>query len=324
MTAGAAAAAPAQGLLAEHRRGAAREARRGDRPGRLHHFSGRHDERAARQAAGAARAELGGGHGQPDAGGRGRSRVHGLPERAEARQRGSAIRCARPSCSSRDPAERLGRAPGRCSLLVVGGSLGAKALNEIVPKALALIPAGAAPVGDCTRAAPSRSTSCAPTTRPPASQAELTPFIDDTARAFAEADLIVCRAGASTVTEIAAVGAAAVFVPFPSAVDDHQTTNAQLPGGRGRRLAGAADATSRPQWLADLLQNTAARRELIRRALAAKTHAARPSATRAEMVARLRGAGKSHETRDQAHSFRRHRRRRHVAASPKCCATWAT
>jgi UDP-N-acetylglucosamine--N-acetylmuramyl-(pentapeptide) pyrophosphoryl-undecaprenol N-acetylglucosamine transferase len=56
--------------------------------------------------------------------------------------------------------------------------------------------------------------------------AELTPFIDDTAPAFAEADLIVCRAGASTVTEIAAVGAAALFVPFPFAVDDHQTTNA--------------------------------------------------------------------------------------------------
>jgi UDP-N-acetylglucosamine--N-acetylmuramyl-(pentapeptide) pyrophosphoryl-undecaprenol N-acetylglucosamine transferase len=59
-------------------------------------------------------------------------------------------------------------------------------------------------------------------------QAELTAFIDDTAQAFAEADLIVCRAGASTVTEIAAVGAAALFVPFPSAVDDHQTRNARF------------------------------------------------------------------------------------------------
>ncbi|MDP0971757.1 glycosyltransferase, partial [Klebsiella pneumoniae] len=59
-------------------------------------------------------------------------------------------------------------------------------------------------------------------------QAELTPFIDDTARAFAEADVIVCRAGASTVTEIAAVGAAAIYVPFPAAVDDHQTANARF------------------------------------------------------------------------------------------------
>jgi UDP-N-acetylglucosamine--N-acetylmuramyl-(pentapeptide) pyrophosphoryl-undecaprenol N-acetylglucosamine transferase len=58
--------------------------------------------------------------------------------------------------------------------------------------------------------------------------AELTPFIEDTAQAFADADLIICRAGASTVTEIAAVGAAAIYVPFPFAVDDHQTTNANF------------------------------------------------------------------------------------------------
>ena len=59
-------------------------------------------------------------------------------------------------------------------------------------------------------------------------QAELTPFIQDTAQAFAEADLIICRSGASTVTEIAAIGAAAIYVPFPFAVDDHQTTNANF------------------------------------------------------------------------------------------------
>jgi UDP-N-acetylglucosamine--N-acetylmuramyl-(pentapeptide) pyrophosphoryl-undecaprenol N-acetylglucosamine transferase len=59
-------------------------------------------------------------------------------------------------------------------------------------------------------------------------EAELTPFIEDTAQAFADADLVICRAGASTVTEIAAVGVAAIYVPFPFAVDDHQTTNAQF------------------------------------------------------------------------------------------------
>jgi UDP-N-acetylglucosamine--N-acetylmuramyl-(pentapeptide) pyrophosphoryl-undecaprenol N-acetylglucosamine transferase len=75
-------------------------------------------------------------------------------------------------------------------------------------------------------------------------QAELTPFIEDTASAFADADLIVCRAGASTVTEIAAVGAAAIFVPFPSAVDDHQTTNAQfLVGAGGGWLVQQSDLT---------------------------------------------------------------------------------
>ena len=59
-------------------------------------------------------------------------------------------------------------------------------------------------------------------------KAELTPFIENTAQAFADADLIICRAGASTVTEISAVGAAAIYVPFPFAVDDHQTTNANF------------------------------------------------------------------------------------------------
>jgi UDP-N-acetylglucosamine--N-acetylmuramyl-(pentapeptide) pyrophosphoryl-undecaprenol N-acetylglucosamine transferase len=99
-------------------------------------------------------------------------------------------------------------------------------------------------------------------------QAELTPFIDDTAQAYAQADLIVCRAGASTVTEIAAVGAAAVFVPFPAAVDDHQTTNARfLVDAGGGWLVQQRELT--PEWLADLIQKTE-RPELIRRALAAK------------------------------------------------------
>jgi len=109
----------------------------------------------------------------------------------------------------------------------VGGSLGAKALNEVVPLALALMPAGQRPQVvhqsgakqiDALRANYAQA----------GVDAELTPFIDNTAQAFADADLVICRAGASTVTEIAAVGAAALFVPFPSAVDDHQTHNARF------------------------------------------------------------------------------------------------
>ncbi len=125
------------------------------------------------------------------------------------------------------PAERFAGRSGPLRLLVVGGSLGAKALNEIVPRALALIPPAQRPVVthqsgaaqiDALRAEYARA----------GVEATLTPFIEDTAQAFAEADLIVCRAGASTVTEIAAVGAAALFVPFPYAVDDHQTANARF------------------------------------------------------------------------------------------------
>ncbi|MGB4926427.1 MAG: glycosyltransferase, partial [Giesbergeria sp.] len=99
-------------------------------------------------------------------------------------------------------------------------------------------------------------------------EAELTPFIDDPARAFAEADLIVCRAGASTVTEIAAIGAAAIFVPFPSAVDDHQTANARfLVDAGGGWLLPQSELS--PERLADMLRNME-RTVLMSKALDAK------------------------------------------------------
>src|SRR5690606_23484672 len=125
------------------------------------------------------------------------------------------------------PAERFAGRSGPLRLLVVRGSRGARALNEIVPQALALVPAGQRPrvvhQSGATQIEQLRANYQAAGV-----EAELTPFIEDTAAACAEADLIVCRAGASTVTEIAAVGAAALFVPFPAAVDDHQTVNARF------------------------------------------------------------------------------------------------
>jgi UDP-N-acetylglucosamine--N-acetylmuramyl-(pentapeptide) pyrophosphoryl-undecaprenol N-acetylglucosamine transferase len=125
------------------------------------------------------------------------------------------------------PAERFAGRSGPLRLLVVGGSLGAKALNDVVPQALALIPKAQRP--QVTHQSGEKQIDALRANYIAAGvQAELTPFIDNTAQAFADADLIVCRAGASTVTEIAAVGAAALFVPFPTAVDDHQTTNARF------------------------------------------------------------------------------------------------
>ena len=125
------------------------------------------------------------------------------------------------------PAQRFAGRTGPLRLLVLGGSLGAKGLNDAVPQALALMPADQRPQVlhqsgslhiEALRALYARL----------GVQGQLTPFIDGTAQAMADADLLVCRAGASTVTEIAAVGAAAVFVPFPHAVDDHQTHNARF------------------------------------------------------------------------------------------------
>jgi UDP-N-acetylglucosamine--N-acetylmuramyl-(pentapeptide) pyrophosphoryl-undecaprenol N-acetylglucosamine transferase len=84
-------------------------------------------------------------------------------------------------------------------------------------------------------------------------RAELTPFIEDMAQAFADADLIICRAGASTVAEIAAIGAAALFVPFPAAVDDHQTANARFLVDQGAgQLLPQKEMT--PERLVELLQ----------------------------------------------------------------------
>ena len=125
------------------------------------------------------------------------------------------------------PADRFAGRSGPLRLLVVGGSLGAKALNDVVPQALSLLPKQQQP--HVTHQSGEKQIDALRANYIAAGiQAELTPFIDDTAQAFADADLIVCRSGASTVTEIAAVGAAALFVPFPSAVDDHQTTNARF------------------------------------------------------------------------------------------------
>ena len=152
------------------------------------------------------------------------------------------------------PDVRFAGRSGPLRLLVVGGSLGAKALNSIVPQAIALIPPDKRPV--ITHQSGSKQIDELRANYSAAGvQATLTPFIDDTATAFADADLIICRAGASTVTEIAAVGAAALFVPFPSAVDDHQTSNAQFLVAQGAAWQ-IAQSELTPQKLAELLQKT--------------------------------------------------------------------
>jgi UDP-N-acetylglucosamine--N-acetylmuramyl-(pentapeptide) pyrophosphoryl-undecaprenol N-acetylglucosamine transferase len=177
-----------------------------------------------------------------------------------------------------DPARRFAVRSGPLRLLVVGGSLGARALNTVVPQALALIPVWQRPVvthqSGATQIDELRANYLAAGV-----DAVMTPFIEDAAAAFAEADLIICRAGASTVTEIAAVGAAALFVPFPSAVDDHQTANAKfLVEQGGGWLVQQRDLT--PQKIADVLQKTE-RTELLNKALQAK------KMQKTEAVARL-------------------------------------
>jgi len=110
------------------------------------------------------------------------------------------------------------------NILVVGGSLGAKALNEVVPKALSLIPLERRPTvrHQCGKKNFDETVALY---RELGVKAEISPFIEDVIEAYTWADLVICRAGALTVSELAAVGVASILVPFPHAVDDHQTTN---------------------------------------------------------------------------------------------------
>jgi UDP-N-acetylglucosamine--N-acetylmuramyl-(pentapeptide) pyrophosphoryl-undecaprenol N-acetylglucosamine transferase len=112
-------------------------------------------------------------------------------------------------------------------LLVVGGSLGAAALNETIPAALALIPAEERP-HVLHQAGEKRVAELKQRYADCGVAADVHAFIEDMAAAYAAADLVVCRSGAMTVSEIAACGVAACFVPFPFAIDDHQTANAQF------------------------------------------------------------------------------------------------
>ena len=166
-----------------------------------------------------------------------------------------------------DPAMRFAGRQGPLKVLVVGGSLGAQALNTVVPQALALIAPEQRPL--VIHQSGARQIDAVKANYLAAGvDASLTPFIDDTATAFADADLVICRAGASTVTELAAVGATALFVPFPAAVDDHQTANARfLVDQGGGWLIAQRDLS--PAVLADLLQKTE-RYMLLERALQAK------------------------------------------------------
>ncbi|MBI2725993.1 MAG: undecaprenyldiphospho-muramoylpentapeptide beta-N-acetylglucosaminyltransferase [Polaromonas sp.] len=166
-----------------------------------------------------------------------------------------------------DPAARFAGRTGPLQLLVVGGSLGARGLNTVVPKALALIEPSGRPVVTHQSGA-KQIDELRANYEAAGVTATLTPFIDDTAAAFAQADLVICRAGASTVTEIAAIGAAALFVPFPAAVDDHQTTNATfLVDQGGGWMEQQRDLSA--EKLADFLKNIQ-RTALLDKAVQAK------------------------------------------------------
>ena len=176
-----------------------------------------------------------------------------------------------------EPAERVGQHEGNLRVLILGGSQGALALNESVPAAAALLSpevqfdiwhqAGAATLEQAIAAYNDQNV-----------DARVDAFIDDMAEAYGWADMVICRSGALTVSELAAVGLGAVLVPYPSAVDDHQTLNAMFMVEAGAAVL-MPQATLSPQSLAQELRLWAADRDaVVERAVKARSQA-QPEAT---------------------------------------------
>jgi UDP-N-acetylglucosamine--N-acetylmuramyl-(pentapeptide) pyrophosphoryl-undecaprenol N-acetylglucosamine transferase len=162
-------------------------------------------------------------------------------------------------CNLPDPEVRFKNRAPALRLLVVGGSLGAAAINQLVPKALATMPLEERPevyhqTGEKhfqeTLSAYSKS----------GVKAEIKSFITEMDEAYAWADIVLCRSGALTVAELCAAGVGAIFVPFPFAVDDHQTANASfMVNNKAACLVQQADLT--PEKLVQLLKELQSERE---------------------------------------------------------------
>jgi UDP-N-acetylglucosamine--N-acetylmuramyl-(pentapeptide) pyrophosphoryl-undecaprenol N-acetylglucosamine transferase len=185
------------------------------------------------------------------------------------------------------PEERFRHRAGPLQLLIVGGSLGAQALNEIVPQSLALVPGQHRPqvthqsgVKHLERLRDNYALAGVP--------AETVAFIDDMAAAYGRADLVICRAGALTVTELAAAGVASILVPFPYAVDDHQTHNARFLADAGAAVLVQQRDLS-PRRLADLLLELT-RDKLLEMATRARA-LAKPDAARSVAAVCMAAAG---------------------------------
>jgi UDP-N-acetylglucosamine--N-acetylmuramyl-(pentapeptide) pyrophosphoryl-undecaprenol N-acetylglucosamine transferase len=164
------------------------------------------------------------------------------------------------------PEQRFAARSGVLRLLVLGGSLGARALNEVVPAALAQLSSRP----EVWHQTGSRNLDeTLEHYRAAAVTARVEPFIDDMAAAYGWADLVVCRAGALTVAELAAAGVGAVLVPYPHAVDDHQTRNAAYLSDAGAAVV-IQQAELTRERLRELWTSLADRSRLLAMAQAAR------------------------------------------------------
>ena len=177
---------------------------------------------------------------------------------------------------SQAPRESLGGR--RARLLILGGSLGAEPLNKLLPQALALLPAQLRPqVRHQTGKQHAQVT--AQRYAEVAVEAQVEPFISDMAQAYAWADLVVCRSGALTVSELAAAGLPALLLPLPHAIDDHQTRNADFLAKEGAAILLPQHSTDAAALAAQLTEVLMHPEQLNKMASAARRQA-RPDATR--------------------------------------------
>ncbi len=166
-----------------------------------------------------------------------------------------------------EPQTRYAGRSGKLNVLVVGGSLGAQALNETLPKALALMSGQDRP-NVVHQTGKKHLEAVRQLYKQTGVNADIRAFLDDMATQYAKADVVICRAGALTIAELAAAGVASVLIPFPFAVDDHQTYNARFLSEKGAALLLPQKELSADR-LAQLL------RELTREKLLVMAQAAR-------------------------------------------------
>lgn len=163
-------------------------------------------------------------------------------------------------------------------LLILGGSLGAEPLNKLLPEALALVPAELRPEV-FHQAGKQHDEVTGERYRSAGVEAQVAPFIKDMARAYAWADLVVCRAGALTISELAAAGLPSFLVPLPHAIDDHQTRNADYLAKEGAAVLlpqGSTDAATLAAQLTEVLMHPQRLNDMARTA----RRLAKPDATR--------------------------------------------
>ncbi|MCU7844357.1 MAG: undecaprenyldiphospho-muramoylpentapeptide beta-N-acetylglucosaminyltransferase [Candidatus Thiodiazotropha sp. (ex Monitilora ramsayi)] len=176
-----------------------------------------------------------------------------------------------------EPADRFAKRKGPVRLLVLGGSLGARAINQALPEALAHIPERERPLVR-HQAGEKLIDETLEAYRVSGVEAEIKPFEKDMAAAYDWADLVLCRAGALTVSELAAAGLGAVLVPYPHAVDDHQTHNARFLVNAGAAQLLPQDEMDGRRLAAVLQPLCGDRAELLRMAEAARGVAVKDAA----------------------------------------------